>query len=101
MMSHTRSTVEHAFPFRLRLVVFLEETRVGIGAGIDQSCGGFEKAVGAGGLAPQKLGEAEMRECIPVARTAFGGGICRIFGEEARDCLKVAQQRGGVYIAAG
>ena len=35
-----------------------------------------------------------------VAVSAFGGGVRRILGEEAPDCLMVAKQRGSVDIAA-
>ena len=54
----------------------------------------------ASGLEPQKLIEAEVRECVPNARTAFGRGVCRILGEESRDRLMVAEQCGRVNIAA-
>src|SRR4029079_5515402 len=60
----------------------------------------LQKALGANGVEPEKPGEAEVRERVPIARAAPGGGVCRMHGEEARDRLVIAKQRGGVDIAA-
>jgi hypothetical protein len=92
MMCDARGAVERAFPFGLGLVVLCEEAGVGVGARIEQGRGGLQKTFGASGFEPQKFGEAEMRKGVPVARAAFGGGVCRIAGEEARDRLVVAEQ---------
>src|SRR5262245_11190742 len=70
MMSDARHTVERAFPLGLGLVVLIKEAGVRVGACIEQSRGGLEKAVGASGVKPEKLGEAEVRKRIPLARSA-------------------------------
>src|SRR5207249_3737075 len=72
MMSDACRTVERAFPLGLGLVILFEEAGVGVGARIEQSRGGLEKALGSGRLEPQKLGEAKVRQRVPIARTAFG-----------------------------
>jgi hypothetical protein len=101
MMSDARRAVERAFPFGLGLVVLFEEACVGVGARIQQGRGGLEKTLGASRLKPQEFGKAEMRQRVPIARTALDGGVCRILGEEPRDRLVVAEQRGGVDVPAG
>jgi hypothetical protein len=42
----------------------------------------------------------KVRQRVPNARTAFGGGVCRIRGKEAPDRLVVSEHSDGVDIAA-
>jgi len=100
MMSDARSAVERALPFGLWRVVLFEEASVGVGARIEQSSGGLEEALAAFGLEPQKPREAEVRQGVPLARTALDGGICQILGEKARDRFVISEQRGGMDVAA-
>src|SRR4029077_14176083 len=67
MMSDAGCAIERTFPFWLGLVILFEEARIGVGARIEQSRGRLQKALGARPLKPQKLGEAEMRQRIPIA----------------------------------
>ena len=41
-----------------------------------------------------------MRERVPIARTAFGGGVGAILSEKAHNCLVVAEQRSRIDITA-
>src|SRR5262249_20730966 len=99
MMSDSRRTVERALPFRFGLVLLFKEAGIGVGARLEQSRGRLENSLGASRLEPQKLGKAEVRQRVPMARTSFDRSVCRVVGEEARDRLEIAEERRRLDIA--
>src|SRR5689334_12432857 len=100
MVSDAGGTVERTFPFWFGLVIVFIEASVGIGAGIEQSCGGFEEPFAPSSVEPEEFREAEMGQRVPVARATLGRGVCRVLGNEARNGLIVPENGGGVDVAA-
>src|SRR5690349_20964019 len=79
MVSDAGGAVERTFPFWLGLVVVFIEASVGVGASIEQSCGGLDEALGASRVEPEEFREAEVGQRVPIARATLGRGVCRVF----------------------
>src|SRR5689334_5146092 len=79
MVSDAGGAVERTFPFWFRLVIVFIEASVGIGASIEQSCGGVEKALASSSVEPEEFREAEMGQRVPIARATLGVRVCRVF----------------------
>src|SRR5436305_14355687 len=82
MVSDAGGAVERTFPFWFGLVIVLIEASVGIGATIEQNCGGLDEALGASRVEPQEFREAEVGQRVPFAWATLRRGVCGVLGNE-------------------
>jgi hypothetical protein len=78
VMGNARRAVQRALPLRLRLVIVLEPPGVRACAGVEQRGRRSYEALRSSAIEPEEARETEMRERIPVARTALRRRACRI-----------------------
>src|SRR4051794_29613831 len=79
MVSNAGGAIERTFPFWLGLVIVFIEASVGIGASIEESCGGFDEVLAPSSVEPEEFREAEMGQRVPIARATLGVRVCRVF----------------------
>src|SRR5579871_5135770 len=101
MMSHACRAVERTLLRRMRLVLWTVKAGVGICAGIEKRRGGAHKTFRSRRIEAQIFREAEIRQWIPTARTASGGGARRICRNEFADSRIVAEHCSDIDVAAG
>ena len=101
VMRHAGRAVEHALPFRRRLMPGFEKSGRGARAGVEQRPGRAQERIRSCRIETQVLREAEMGEGIPSVRSALGRRTRRIISDEMPDAVLVAENRGNVDVRCG